>query len=638
MGNFTRPYLESQQGEPQPASEHFLTLGPQTSWNEYEEPAATDLLALTTRTSPNAPRARLDNAELRGTRAPGPSIPGVYPEVAFDAEFHLQPPGELTVTAILDDTDNPPQGDRAFRNFFGKVKIVNTHAEVAVGSVVSHTPDKTIITVPNSALFAVNDRCALRTAAANAAKSGPANNEVRRIATLNEGGADRLSFEPGFSRPPIATTDKIQGVRLYTPTRRWADLLSARALEGAVGKQLYNGKTNTVGITLSPEEAIKVTAGLMMTQMIVSGIDQIRSVGGTDALADTDLTVQVGDASKYEVGSFVDLVVVDVATDTLTTTERNLEITARDLTVSPHTITFGARGTADPSLASATDLTARTSGTEEKAGTYDFTTKRYLKFRVDKKPFKTVDLVSLGATASEAATVSFLNAFLAADADYGYNVGQGHNSINWGTGVFVDGTGVEMHSKLWGSQSMVEVAVADQGAAASAHDELFDDAFQIYATEEVQIVPHDPQGTQTGVEKVGFSVKCRWGSYNLGCNSVSVSGSNNARALRELDGNPRPFSVIAGKSRTWDVKLDLYQRQDAALFFEWEREGALKPFALQTDFDGQVAGEGFGMEWPTGKITAVELGGDDEVATLTLTLSVEGTDDDEGAECSAYIF
>ena len=635
VGNNLRPYHEMTDLEPIPGSAHKVWIGPQSSKGIYEEPDDTEALMVVARTSANSPRNRLDNEEFRGTRAPGSKIPGVYPETPFTAEIYLQPPGALTVTAVLDSTDNPMQGDRPFREVFGKAKIVNTHALVAVGSVVSSTRDKTIITVPNSALYAVGDMVALRTAAANAATSGPANNEVRRITVLNEGGANRLSFEPGFSQKPIATTDNIQGVRQYVTTKAWRNQMSARTLEGGIGKQVTDVKCNQASLSLTSEDAIKLTLELMGLDVKSSGIDQIRGVGGVDVLADTDLTFQVGDASKFEVGSYVDLIVVTVATDTVLSTETAVKITARDTAASPNTLTCTVRG--GGTLAVATDLTARTTATQERAGTYDFTTKRYLKFRVDYRPWVTVDLVSLGATASEAATVAFLNAFLVLDKDYGYNV-DGKFAVDWGTGVFVDGTGVEMHSKCFGSQSLVEVAVADQGSAASAHDILFDLAFALTAVEEVQIHPHDPGTTEVGITpNVGQSFELRYGSYKMGVTGINWTMSNNAEVTREMRANLRPQGIIPGKNRTHELTLELYQKEDAAAFLDFEREATLKPLGFQMNGDDLVAGEIFFAEFPLARIGSVEPGGDDTKATVTLQIEVEGTNDDSGTECISGI-
>ena len=640
VGNYLRPYLEMTDLEPIPGSAHKVWIGSQSSAGIYEEPSATDALMVVARTSANSPRARLDNEEFRGTRAPGSKIPGVYPETPFTAEIYLQPPGSLTVTAVLDSTDNPMQGDRPFREVFGRCKIVNTHALVAVGSVVTATRDSTVITVPNSALYAVGDLCALRTAAANALTSGPANNEVRRITGIDIGGANRLTFEPGFSQKPIATTDKIQGVRQYMTTKGWRNRMSARVLEGAVGKQIADVKANNASLSLTSEDAIKLSLELMGLDVKTAGIDQVTGTASADTLASTDpITVDVANASKYEVGSYVDLIVTDPdptspTYDTLISTETAALVTARNTSASPNTLTLTRGGGV---VATATDLTARTTGTEEAAGTYDFTVKKWLKFRVDYRPWKTVDLSSLGATASEAATVSFLNAFLVLDADYGYNV-DGRYAIDWGTGVFVDGTGVEMHSKAFGSQSMVQVAIADQGSAASAHDELFTGAFSLTAVEEVQIHPHDPGTTEVGITpNVGQSFELRYGSYRMGVTGINWTMSNNAEVTREMRANLRPQGIIPGKNRTHELTLELYQKEDAAAFFDFEREATLKPLGFQMNGDALVAGEIFGAEFPLARVAGVELGGDDTKATVTLQIEVEGTNDDSGTECIAYI-
>lgn len=632
MPNIARPYLAHQTDEVQPASEHRLWVGAQDEKGVYQEPNPTDAFMLTARVSPNAPRVQHDNEEFHGSRSPSAKIAGVYPEIPLDCEGYLQPASTLSTGATLGSGDNPPQGDAILRQLFGRVRLVNSQNEVVIGSTISATRDRTVITVPDSSLFTVGDLCQYKAATANASTSGSADKRVRRIVELNEGGANRLSFAPGFPCFPIAGTDKIQGVRVYSLTRQFNAWLCGRVLEGSIGKQLWDGKANDVEIQFNPEEPLKVKFALIFLQMLRCGIDMVRGTGGTNVLADTDLIFDVMDAHKQELAALFDLKLVDVdptspTYDTVLAEEKGLEISALDKTSSPNTVSVTARGSG--TLVEATALKAITGVGEEVSETYDLTTKRKLKVRIDKKSAIVLDartpVAPVDVAAATAAEVGAnLNAQLKAAHAKGYGFGIGGRTAVTYENVFSDASGkLRATSPMWGSNSSIEVI--DTGGADSAHDELFQDAFLVTAAEEIQLHPHDPGTTERGVERHGFSTLLTWGSYEIGVNTCSVKASNNARVLREMKGTPRPMTIVAGKVRAYDITLELFQRSDAAAFFEDEQTGTTKPLHIH----GVTGGGSSGWDFPAARILSVETGGDDEVTTVTLTIGIEGTNENE---------
>jgi len=635
MPNNAKPYLKHQSIEVQPGSEHEIYIGPQTYQGVYVEPGGDDVLKLTARTSPNAPRTQHENEEFGGTRSPGATIAGVYPEIPFPCECYLQPAGSLSTGASLDSGDNPPQGDHLLRNMWGSVSLVNSQDQVTVGAVATHTADKTTFAVVDSSLFAVDDFIELVTDAANVSQSGPANGEVRRITVLNEGGANRLSVEPGFSKEPIsaasyttATADVVQGIRQYKPTKAWDAWLSARSLEGAVGKQITDVKGGGLSIGFSATEPIKITFDMIGLSMLVAGVDQARGESGNDSFAFGDTVLDVGDASKFEVGSFVDLIEITNATDTVLSTETSAEVTARDTSSSPNTLTLVRGG---GTASSPTDLTIVTGVAEQTAETYDLTTKHFLRVRVDGQPAITLDAsdtnygtIAVPAAATAAEVVAILNKQMKFAKDYGYN-DQGQFDVNWDA-VFSDDTGeLQMASQLFGYQS--HLVVEDTGGADSAHDELFTGAFDIRAVEEVQIVPHAITAAELGTEIHGFTTQLNWGSYVIGVNSFNISPNNNPEVVHEMRNSPNPIGIIPGKTRSYDISCELLQRQDAARFFADEKAGTTRILHVQTIGDG--AGYVVGVDASTAKIDSVEISGDDTKITMNLTISIQGTDEDE---------
>lgn len=628
--NNGRPYLDHQTDEVQPAYEHRMWVGFQASKGVYDEPAATEAYLMTARVSPSQPRVQHDNEEFRATRSPGSKILGVRPELNFAAEGYLQPAGALTLAATLDAGDDPPQGDEILRQWIGACSLCNSQNSDTFLTVITSTRDTTVFTVANSALYAVDDFIEFVSHADNASQSEPADCEVRRVTGIDVGGANRVTVSPGFSCEPIVTgnADTFRGVRKYSATKNWFQWLSGRILEGAIGKQLTDGKCGSVAIAFSPTEPIKITCDLTFMSMLRSGIDQVMGESGSDSFLAGDTVLDVADASKFEVGSYVDLHEVDVAADTVAAVlETAAEVTARNTVAVPNTLTLVRGGGV---AVACTDLTARTTTMEEQAGpNYDVSVKTQLKFKVDRQQFVEFDVTSPTAPMTPTTTaavdiVTNLNTQLRLHQYYGFNVG-GAYAVTWGTGVFVDNGGViEMHSKMFGSQSMVQVV--DTGNANSADDELFVGPFEITAVEECQIHPHDITTTEQGVEEHGYTFILNLGGYQLGVNTFSISQSNAPRVVREMKNTPNPLSIIAGRTRVYDISLELLQRQDAARFYQLQEDET--EFILHGQTQEEL-GYIFGFDAPLAKILTVVTGGDAEVTNLTLTIGIRGTAEDE---------
>ena len=636
MPNALRPYLEHQELEPQPGSEHKLWVGPQSDKGLFSEPSATRAIMVTARASPDAQRTQHDNEEFSAVRSARAKIQGVYPEIAFDCECYLQPDGDLDSAVTLDAGDNPPQADHILRQVWGSVRLVDGQTLRTITAVTTADQDTTVFTLGGGVgTLAVNDMIELVTHEDNEDYSGPANGEVRRVTNVN---GLIITVVPGFSRRPLiaadisGAADSIQGVRVYEPTRRWESWLSARALEGSIGKQLVDGKAGSFEIAFSPEEPLKIKFGLMFLSMVRAGIDMVTGESGGDSFLSTDTELDVMDASKFELDSYVDLLVVDCdptspTYDTILSTEPAARVADRDLTTTPHTLTLVRGGAV---LAAATDTQAEALA-YEKPGPYNTATKKWLKFRVDRGQWVTFNatlptapVVPDNPTATEVALN--LNHQLARHKYYGFNPG-GRTAVTWGD-VFANNAGsLAMVSKCYGSQSQVEVAIADV-AATSLHDVLFDSVFDVRATEEVQVVPHEPATTELGTEVHGYTALLCWGSYILGINSVTVSGSNNPRVLREMKRTPWAFGIIPGKTRTFDISCELLQRSDAAAFVEDEKSRVQRVLNIQTC---GTKGEIVGINFPLARILTVTTGGDDEVTTMSMTIGVEGsaTGDDE---------
>ncbi len=619
MGVNTKPYLDHNSDLSAPGSKHAIFLGPQTVKGTYVEPVgATGAVLLTSRTTPNQPQEQHEDESFRaGSRSQRETIAGRFGPIEFEVESYFKPPVAMAVSSAV--TVNPPQGDDLLENAFGSVDVVNAQNSVAVASIVAHSKTETVITVADSSLYAVGDPVRYIKGGAVGTDDG-IDGTVRFVTALNVGGANRLTFNPGFHGRPT-TSGFIQGCRQYPLTNARHSFLSARTVVGDVGQEIKDIMVNGITIEPSGNEPLKITAACMGLSHLVSGDDQIRGESGNDSFLSTDTLLDVGDGLKFDDGATVDLKLIAVATDLqVGSTETSATVVSTVTTTDPHTITL-LRGS---SPVAATQLNAITSTTET-SETYNTVTKNVLRLSLDGQPSIDIALTA-GGTETAATMVADINAALLASRYYGENT-QAYLDIDWGTVASVaTATDVRLTSPIFGSQS--SIVVSDTGLASSAHDEIFTGAFTETAVDEVQIVPHELTATELGTTLHGWEGIFWHGGYCLGVDTWSISFLNNDRVLNEvMKATQNPTDIVGGKTRTLEITMSGPASSAAARYFKIRKNNTTENGVFQVGGIDGSAGIAVGLNVFT--IVDFELDGDDELSTMTITLRAVASSSNE---------
>jgi len=597
----------------------------QPSQGVFTEVVAADAIALTAEFPVEVVRTLVDNVEFRDTRAMSFPVIGLNEPITVEAEMNIQPAGTLSTGATLGSGDDPPQGDKMFRAFFGGVRLIDSQNITAINAVITSNRDFTHVDFGAGHAYLVGDACVFVSDPANVAQSGPAGGEFRRVTSVTATG---LIVKPGFTQEPIVTgsADSIQGVRQYDLTQFADEWISARCIIGGIGYHLFDGKVNSLTLPFEDDKR-KATFELMFLSARHGGFGMVRGVGGTDVVATGDLTLDVYNAGMWEVSSFVDLKEVTVATDVVANTEVALEVVARDTTSDPQTVTLGSRG----GTVQATALLASTEGNpEELAGPYDLSTNVNLKFRIGKsKPFVTFDATSptapsVPSAATSAEVLANLNTQLRLHKDYGFAT-KGHVDVDWGS-VFSEpsvGT-LTAIAPVEGSAGQIEVVAA---ASLSLDSTLFTGPFTRDAVEEIHIEPHAPLHTEQNPnnEIHGKTTLLNWGSFGMCILSCTVTGSHEFEPANELCDSDDPGSLTENIARVWTIEVVFLQKQDAALFLDHVKTNQEERFHVQSI--GEGIGFIDGLDAHTARILNAVPSHDGNRNALTLTLAITSTEE-----------
>ena len=507
--------------------------------NAFEEPGATDLCLV------NAANPANQAAEMQTSAAidpdaegsPGATVKGPTDEGTFALELDIRPP---TTLAGTDDM----MGAIYLENLLGADRrYVAGQVAVDIDAVQSYSLAFAELDITATATdYVVGDGLKFisqntATAAANGLYCA-----VTQITDLG-GGSVRLRVEPGPLHRPIVTgtADQLQGSTTFVPSATWVKTMTQMLRDGHTVDTMIGTKAISGSLGINRRDILTMSMQLECRQIVSASQDQIRGDATTDAFVAGDTVLKLGDASRQMTGIpesnpgvLVNIEKYTVATGALAATETKAKITAAVRATNLGTLERGSGAVA------ATDLIVGTS-TQEVIETYDTQTssKNLLRLAVDNRPAITITLTAGGAV-SAATIVADINAALRDSQHYG-RYKDGMFEVDWSVVASVAaGPTVRLTSPLFGSQSRIVVSAL---ATNSAHDIIFTGAFDISATDEMQIVPWVPGGSETRLPIHGKDGLSRINGYVIGESDVSISID---RQREVLNNNRRGADLIDG--------------------------------------------------------------------------------------------
>jgi hypothetical protein len=503
-----------------------LHLEQQDTYDVFKTPESGDLILVTEVEAGPQTRGRLSRESRKaGDRMKKGTIAGriEQAERPFTMEAIAPAPTASHVTGAV------PNGHKALKALVGAYAEADAFTAEDIASVVSHSRAATVINVDRDAAdFTVGHVYAL---ISNNTGSSRAAYQQRLLGTIaNQGGAGAggvdLTFVGGFSAKPIVTgtADQIQGCGVYTPPASgdtWTQRFCGIVADGWMGEEFLDAVAASGTITMDAESILKIAVTLQARKTLKASRAHVLGTGSADTFTTSEASIKVDDASKFDVGAVVDLERYTVASGvgTYVSTETGAVITAKNLSTNVLTLDRGATAVA---ANTSQGLTATTTGTQERNGTYNTATKNKLRLTFDRQKFLDVTLTA-GGTTSAATIVADINAAFALSEKYGHMTdapfsGSPTAGVVFDSVAVVTGTAVRLTSPGWGVGSHIKNE-AYPTSAVSAHDVIFQAAFELEAGEEIQMFVRDPGGTE--VRKPAFA-----GDHFCSCNGFEVHGAS----------------------------------------------------------------------------------------------------------------
>ena len=474
----------------------------------FKSPAATDLIKVNETVAIAQLAERVAEAGLAsGDRDPAGTFLGRFDHFELPLTVHPRPPLALSGTSV-------PQEHTLWLRAMGSVKYTNSQLAEDITAVVSHSRSATVIQVADT-LTDWSTRPQVVRYISNNADTLDNQAALYEVTAASEpsSGTLNLTITPGLPHYPITsgTADQIQGVTVYYSddsvpvSDTGVSLLVKRGLQtfAAAG-----GLVAGFDCTRDARGLLSVTFPYHGEQIAWRGAeDMVFGNGSGDSLNTTELTVGCGNAKRHTADALFTLVKYLVSDgSTLGTEGATTPLKISSVNTSNNTVLFLNRG---DSPVSSSNLQAETlfdsvtpANAQERAGTYNVATKRWLSLSFSGREFIPVDLLlptapSNAAAATAAELVANINYWFKVSKYYGqFHEGHGGRSISWESVATVAADRVHLVDPTVGSESRIQNE-AYSVSTTSAHDVVFQGAFDKRAEHEIQMIPWNPGGTVT---------------------------------------------------------------------------------------------------------------------------------------------
>ena len=603
----------------------------ETILRTFEEPAASDLiLAISVEGDDQGPEQLESEARQSGDRMRKATIAGRIDHGEKTVRMEIRPPGQLTGTDTI-------MGSAMMEALFGSERIVNTQSKVALTAINSHSrAGGTIVDMTaGEEAFQLGDVVAIRSNNATSAAIDGQPACVSNVAWPG-GGVLRLTLEPALSGEPVigGTPDEIQGGITWKPTNDWGTTWSALWTQGFEGDQAEGSVNASATFNIDGRNFLTADFSTHYRKTIYSAIGFVSGESGNDSFATTDTVLDVDDASIYSIGSLVDLVRFDVATELEDAREIKAQITALDETSSPNTVTL-TRGTTPIDVTGGThDLTVATPDADQEVlTTLAIVAGDFIRIEIDHRGFIDVPLtVNAAATATDIA--NDINAALQYSALYGQATDAPFTDVNWSTAASVSpANSVKITSQAYGSQSHFKATLT--GLAGDRFADLWIPAatFERDADKEVQIVQWTPGGTITTSPIVNKDGVCRVNGYQFLIAQGNVTVDNQVEHIEDVKtGDDYETAHLEGRERLvtaaitqpafgWTARLRRMAETNEGLFMGFvvgETEGFTFSIFLPKAIPGTASKSGDNRQDKAYTCTAEDPG-------ITVTAPTSGT-------------
>lgn len=609
----------------------------ETTANTLEPPAASNQIVCNGDVNPEqAPEIVRSDARVAGSRAPFGGLTGPVDHGTCPIPFEWRPPNSADI--VSSPGAQYPMGHDVIKAFMGSHRTVNSQAGIQVASLVSWSLAQCVITVTMSAnAVRVGDGLALRVNSAAGDPTAWGNGQIVGVTRVEpiSSGVYRLTMTPGFQRQPTSS-DYVRGCNTYLPDDDFRARWSLWVKSGYMGRQMSGGIVNELSADFSRREIFKLMAGYEFRRMERCAEDQVSA-----ALTSAATAIPVGSPKKFVGNPQIKLVKLENAGGTTLATEGPMTVSTIDPT-SAFTITVEGRagGTVSASAADLVVWTNHGTSVEVSAATRNVSVKRYLRMRIDGRPWINIDLMSpttpsgAGASATPAELVANINYQLGHSEHYGrpYQGMLGYE-VNYETCASVSGTAVRIAALMWGSQSRIQVEAIGDGST-SAHDVVFTGAFSKQAPYEIQVLPYAPAAVEEERDeqhgKEGFSTI---NGYLLPTTSCNVKNGNAFEWFEDVrTGGNYVAGGVPGKFRdpSAEIGVDANGWTDQLEHFATNEGTAVVVFQAA----GRALGSGFAIGFLKTKVSYPKASGEARV-TKNLTLLPEKSvtaDDEELAE------
>ena len=528
----------------------------ETALQTFESPATSDLiLAISVEGDDQAPERLVSEARQNGDRMPKGTFAGRIDHGEKTLSFEVRPPGALGGTDV-------PMGDAVYKALMGSKRIVNSQSAIAIDSVQSHSRTSTVVRITASVGdFQLGDIVALRSNNAETAHMDHYPACVVLVADPGGGDID-ITLKPGLPSEPFigGTPDDIQGGVTYKPQNDFAATFSGLWNQGFSGELAEGGVVPSGTFNFDGRSILTQEFAFHYKRGYYSGVGFVSGTAGTDAFLTTTLPLDVDDASLYAVGSFVNLLKYTPSTGALSATEVKAEVTARNTTASPNTLTL-TRGTSPVAQTGGThDLTVTTLTTthQETLTTLNIIAGDFIRIELDHRGYIDVPLtVNAAATATD--IVADINAALQYSEKYGQAIDAPYVDADWATAASVaPANEVNLLSQSFGAQSQFKATLT--GIAGDRFVDIWVPAatFEIVADGDIQIVPWPPGGTVTTTPIVNKDNFCLVNGYKLLIASGAVTIDNQVEHIEDVKtGGDYETGHLSGLERLTQAAISL---------------------------------------------------------------------------------
>lgn len=507
----------------------------------------TDLVRLVADVNSQQVPAMLENEERKaGTLSASEPMQGRYPHGTMTLVHYIKPSD-----SNLPTTDQYPEGSILLEAVFGAKKIVDAGTARNI-TAVDATSGRALTKVTLAAgTFVVGDGVALRCHANSGTKSGPADNEIRRVTEV--AGGPIVTCRPGFSRLPQAgaSPDQLQGGVTYYLSQFVEDAYTVLTLDNRTSWQHTGSAVEDVQLSIDGENILQASHNVGFLRRIQTVTESVMGDGSTDVLGGATLTAKVADSRGYEVGSVVNLRYATAASSWLTITEE-LKVVLDAVNHTTKIVTLRSR----TGTVVATNLVADSASVDVVAATYDTSTKTILRLRIDNREEVDITLTS-GAATPIATIITDINTFLKNNQYYGYNV-EGNRSVDWTAVASNVGGAVRLTSSMWGKESRIQIITT--GLATSAHDAIFTGVLDSSANA-CWLEPWTPAETETGKPVLNADGWFNVDGYNFGVLKFDLTVKIPVVWLEVEKANTRyATGFIVSGTRTVEAGFEAYLR------------------------------------------------------------------------------